>query len=96
MSATDRQMLTFVDTNIWLYAFNDTQNVLKTQQAKHVIRETLQIVLSSQVVNEVCSNMLRKFGADEADVRATLSPRCVRRVRHHARAAHTHGVQGCV
>ena len=69
MSAANPEPLTFIDTNIWLYAFNDSQDVSKTQRAKQVIRQTPQIIVSSQVVNEVCSNMLRKFGADEADIR---------------------------
>lgn len=72
MSATNPQPLTFIDTNIWLYAFNDSQDLAKTQRAKQIIRQIRQLVLSSQAVNEVCSNILWKFGADEGDVRTII------------------------
>lgn len=72
MSAVDSTPLTFIDTNIWLYAFNDSQGAQKTRRTKQVIRQTLQIVISSQIVNEVCNNLLRKFGASEADIRKLI------------------------
>ncbi len=65
--------LAFVDTNIWLYAFSDSQDKLKTQQAKVLLRRTPQIVLSTQVVNEVSVNLLRKFQAAEPDIRKVNS-----------------------
>ena len=64
--------LAFVDTNIWLYAFSDSQDKLKTQQAKVLLRRTPQIVLSTQVVNEVSVNLLRKFQAAEPDIRKLI------------------------
>ena len=69
MSAANSTLLTFIDTNIWLYAFNDSQDLQKTRQAKQIIRQTPQIVISSQIINEVCNNLLRKFGAGETDIR---------------------------
>jgi predicted nucleic acid-binding protein len=69
MSAAEPTSLTFIDTNIWLYAFNDSQDAQKTLRARQVIRQTPQIVISSQIINEVCNNMLRKFGASENDIR---------------------------
>ena len=65
-------VLTFIDTNIWLYAFSDSQDKLKTQQAKALLRRTPQIALSTQVVNEISVNLLRKFQADEPDIRKLL------------------------
>ena len=64
--------LAFIDTNIWLYAFNDSQDKLKTQQAKVLLRRTPQIALSTQVVNEVSVNLLRKFQAAEPDIRKLI------------------------
>ncbi len=64
--------LAFVDTNIWLYAFSDSQDKLKTQQAKVLLRRTPQIALSTQVVNEVSVNLLRKFQAAEPDIRKLI------------------------
>lgn len=69
MSATDPTFPTFIDTNIWLYAFNNGQDVQKTARAQQIIRQTPQIVISSQIVNEICNNMLRKFGVSEEDIR---------------------------
>lgn len=60
--------LSFIDTNIWLYAFSDSQDKIKTRRARKLIRQTPQIALSTQVVNEVSLNLLRKFNADEPDI----------------------------
>jgi predicted nucleic acid-binding protein len=64
--------LAFIDTNIWLYAFSTSQDKLKSQQAKLLLRRTPQIALSTQVVNEVSVNLLRKFQADERDIRKLI------------------------
>ena len=70
MSATSTApSLAFIDTNVWLYAFSTSQDKLKSQQAKMLLRRTPQIALSTQVVNEVSVNLLRKFQADERDIR---------------------------
>jgi len=64
--------LAFIDTNIWLYAFSTSQDKLKSQQAKILLRRTPRIALSTQVVNEVSVNLLRKFQADERDIRKLI------------------------
>lgn len=71
-AASTGPALTFIDTNIWLYAFSDSQDKLKTQQAKALLRRTSQIALSTQVVNEISVNLLRKFQADEPDIRKLI------------------------
>ena len=63
---------TFIDTNIWLYAFNTSQDPHKTQRAKQIIRRTPHIVLSTQIVNEIASNLLRKFQANEPDIQKLI------------------------
>ncbi len=57
----------FIDSNIWLYALIDSQNNhAKHQQAKkHLAKET-NVVISTQVVNEVCVNLIRKANKDTA------------------------------
>src|SRR5437764_7129212 len=60
--------LCFIDTNVWLYAFIQTQDRNKTAIAQTIIRSNL-IVLSSQVVNEVCVNLIKKAHFDEASIR---------------------------
>ena len=60
----------FVDSNIWLYAFMDATT------PKHAMADALLtqsgIVLSTQVVNEVCSNLIRKAGYTETEIQQTL------------------------
>jgi len=68
-AASASPSLAFIDTNIWLYAFGTSQDKLKSQQAKLLLRRTPQIALSTQVVNEVSVNLLRKFQAEERDIR---------------------------
>lgn len=63
--------LCFVDTNIWLYAFIQAQDRNKTAIAKTIVRSSL-IVLSSQVVNEVCVNLIKKANFDEAGIRNVI------------------------
>lgn len=50
----------FIDTNIWLYAFLETQNAQKSQVANLLVKTEREITISSQVINEVCINLLRK------------------------------------
>lgn len=61
----------FIDSNIWLYAFIDNGD-LKHQLAAQVIQGNTHPVISSQVVSEVCVNMLRKAGQTESFVRDLL------------------------
>lgn len=73
MSASNvRASLAFIDTNIWLYAFSSSQDQQKTQRAKLLLSETTAIALSTQVINEISINMLRKFQADEQDIRKLI------------------------
>lgn len=61
-------VLCFIDTNIWLYAFIQTQDRNKTTVAKATIQHS-EIVISPQVVNEVCVNLIKKARFDEASIR---------------------------
>jgi predicted nucleic acid-binding protein len=47
----------FIDTNIWLYAFIEGDNSAKSATARALIQET-EPMLSTQVINEVCVNLL--------------------------------------
>ena len=61
----------FVDANVWPYAFIGEQDARKSAQARQLLRER-DIVLSLQVVNEVCVNLVRKARYPEAKVRALI------------------------
>ena len=59
----------FVDTNIWLYAFIAGQDSDKCDTAKQLIQQhSERLVVSSQVINEVCVNLQKKVHMPEARV----------------------------
>jgi len=57
----------FIDTNIWLYAFIETDDTTKSATARKLIQESEPIV-STQVINEVCVNLLRRANFTEEQV----------------------------
>jgi len=65
----------FIDSNIWLYRFiinpRDTDAIPK-QQIATTITNYQNILISTQVVNEVCSNLIRKAGFNNAQIQILL------------------------
>ncbi|MCC7187954.1 MAG: PIN domain-containing protein [Anaerolineales bacterium] len=57
----------FVDTNIWLYAFLDTGEADKSSRAREILTQT-EPVLSVQVINEICVNLIKKAGFTEEQI----------------------------
>jgi predicted nucleic acid-binding protein len=69
----------FVDSNIWLYAFVRGSDASKRRIAVSVISAGPHVV-SSQVVNEVCVNLMRKASFDEVKLERIIRAfhrRCV-------------------
>jgi len=62
----------FLDTNIWLYAFIRSDDHRKTDAAKRLI-ESNAITTSSQVINEMCVNLLKKTGLLEEDISGIIA-----------------------
>lgn len=58
----------FVDTNIWLYAFIETDNDQKRITAKSIVSRS-EVVVSTQVINETCVNLLKKALLSEPSIR---------------------------
>jgi len=58
-----------LDTNIWLYAFLEGQDPKKSMTAKELIIDK-DPVLSVQIINEVCVNLIRKAKIPEDQIRA--------------------------
>lgn len=56
MSGEDALNLCFTNSSIWLYTFIEQQDSNKAEIARQLI-ENNHICLSSQVVNEICSNL---------------------------------------
>lgn len=57
----------FVDTNIWLYSFIQSQNKEKTEIARTIIKEC-EIVISTQIINEMCVNLIKKVDFSEGKI----------------------------
>jgi predicted nucleic acid-binding protein len=62
----------FVDTNIWLYAFIEGDDPQKTVRAKALLETSRAIIVSTQVINEVCINLLKKAQFSEQQVQQLI------------------------
>jgi predicted nucleic acid-binding protein len=72
MSSPSQAQLCFIDTNIWLYAFIPSQDLNKSAKAKAIIQQS-DIAISSQVINEVCINLIKKAQFDEPSLRRLIN-----------------------
>jgi predicted nucleic acid-binding protein len=65
----------FIDSNIWLYRFiinpRDADPIPK-QEIATTITNYQNNLISTQVVNEVCSNLIRKAGFNNAQIQILL------------------------
>jgi len=59
--------IAFIDTNIWLYALLDTGETEKSSRAKELLAEN-GLVLSVQVINEICVNLIKKADFTEEQI----------------------------
>ena len=57
----------FIDTNIWLYSFIQSQNTDKTEIARGIIKQC-EIVISTQIINEMCVNLIKKVNFPEGKI----------------------------
>jgi len=64
--------LYFIDTNIWLYSFIQSQDTDKTQIARKIIKEC-EIVISTQIINEMCVNLIKKAKFPERKVKNLIN-----------------------
>jgi len=63
----------FVDTNIWLYAFIEGDDPHKTAHAKALLEASRAIIVSTQVINEVCINLIKKAQFSEHHVQQLIA-----------------------
>ncbi len=59
----------FIDSNVWIYALTIQDDPTKTQQAHTLISAQSTIAVSTQVINEVCVNLLKKAAFTETELR---------------------------
>ncbi len=57
----------FIDSNIWLYAFVEQGEPQKQAVAGQLLTQPA-VVVSTQIVNEVCVNLLKKAGFTEEQI----------------------------
>jgi predicted nucleic acid-binding protein len=57
----------FVDTNIWLYSFIQSQHPEKTLISSHIIRNC-DCTISTQIINEISVNLIRKANFTEKQI----------------------------
>lgn len=71
IASPDSSEKCFVDSNIWLYAIIESpESAAKSVSAKAIVTERQ--VVSTQVVNEVCVNLLRKAQRSEDEIRRVV------------------------
>ena len=62
----------FIDTNIWLYSFME-QNYKKAEISRKLIEANFtKIILSTQVLNEICFNLIKKANYSEQDIKILI------------------------
>lgn len=61
----------FIDTNIWIYLFSSSEKE-KRNIANDVIKKNLDIVISTQVLNELVNVMSKKFKLNFDDIQKAL------------------------
>ena len=65
---SDRASICFIDSNIWLYTFiSNSKEKQKSEIAKQIVLAN-NIAISTQVINEVCVNLIKKAKFSEADI----------------------------
>ncbi len=65
--STETLRRSFVDTNIWLYAFIQSQSTQKHDTARQILGKQ-EIIISTQVIGEVCVNLLKKMAFTEDNI----------------------------
>ena len=60
-----------LDSNIWLYAFVEQGEPQKQAAAKQLLEQPA-VVVSTQIINEVCVNLLRKADFTEEQIRRLI------------------------
>ena len=65
----------FIDSNIWLYAFINNSEERKSKIAKNIIAAN-NIIISTQVINEVSVNLIKKAKFSESNIQELVGDFC--------------------
>ena len=61
----------FVDTNVWLYSFIQSQDADKSLVSKAILKGN-DIIISTQIVNEMCVNLIKKAKFSEKKIQGLI------------------------
>ncbi|HLO86574.1 MAG TPA: PIN domain-containing protein [Nostocaceae cyanobacterium] len=56
-----------LDSNIWIYALNQSQDIRK-HQISNALATQIGLYLSTQIINEVCVNLIKKANFTENQI----------------------------
>lgn len=71
----NKSTLSFIDTNIWLYRFivhSRDPHALDKQKIATEVTTGEGILISTQVINEICSNLIRKARFDNSQLQTLI------------------------
>ncbi len=68
---TSDTKIRLIDTNVWLYAFIEEQDKRKSAAAKELIKHGAAII-STQIINEICVNLIKKAHFSEQQIRQLI------------------------
>ncbi len=69
--------LSFIDTNVWLYRLFDDQRIeaIEREKKRNIaisITEQSNLIISTQVINELSVNLIKKAKFDESQIKAVI------------------------
>ncbi|MDQ3711528.1 MAG: PIN domain-containing protein [Acidobacteriota bacterium] len=67
------EMKSFVDTNVWFYALTEQNIELKAKAESLIYDNKKAICLSTQVINELCANLIRKASFSESGIKQLIA-----------------------
>ena len=73
MTTLASTQLLFIDTNVWLYALITGQDPVKAQKARTLVARNNTIIVSTQVINEVCVNLIKREHFTAAQTRDVIN-----------------------
>lgn len=66
-------MRSFVDTNVWFYSLTEQDLKLKERSENLIYENRKNVCLSSQVINELCSNLIKKAAFGETGIKQLIA-----------------------
>jgi predicted nucleic acid-binding protein len=67
------EIRSFVDTNVWFYSLTEQDLKLKERAENLIYENRKNICLSSQVINELCSNLIKKAAFGETGIKQLIA-----------------------